>query len=100
MRQPEGLFKADTIHEIEQMFDGAIVLTGNAQSRQGIPDTVVLWRDRWAALEFKRNARAIHQPNQDYYVNLMDRMSFADFIFPENRGEVLHALQSTFESRR
>lgn len=96
MRQAEGRFKQDTLEEIRDLFDGCIILQGNAEYTQGIPDVLVLFNRRWAALEFKRSADASHQPNQDYYVDLMDRMSFAAFIYPENKGDVLHALQRSF----
>lgn len=47
-------------------------------------------------LEVKKSANAAHQPNQDYYVEKMNLMSFARFIYPENKKEVLHELQQSF----
>lgn len=67
---------------------------------QGIPDLIILFNDKWAALEVKKSEDAPHRPNQDYYVELMDRMSFAAFIYPENKEEILNELQHTFFSRR
>ena len=67
---------------------------------QGIPDLLVLYENKWAALEGKKSANAPHRPNQDYYVNLMNKMSFASFIYPENKEEVLYELQQAFRIRR
>ena len=67
---------------------------------QGIPDLLILYEDRWAALEGKKSANATHRPNQDYYVNLMDRMSFAAFVYPENEKEILYELEQSLKSRR
>jgi hypothetical protein len=78
------------------MFPGCIVIKNDPNYLQGIPDLTVFWGDRWATLEVKKNANASHQPNQDYYVDLMDRMSFSRFIYPENKEVVLLELQQSF----
>lgn len=65
---------------------------------QGIPDLTILWANRWATLEVKRSLKAPQQPNQEYYVNVMNQMSFSSFICPENKEEVLNALQQSFRS--
>lgn len=97
---PEGKFKADLKKEIEHRFPGSMVIHLDATEKQGIPDLLILYRDKWAALEGKESRRASHRPNQDYYVNLMDKMSYAAFIYPENKEEILDELQSAFETGR
>lgn len=82
------------------MFPGCVVLKNDSGYIQGIPDILVLYEHSWAALECKTNTSARHQPNQDYYINKLDEMSFASFISPETEVEVLHDLQQTFELRR
>ncbi len=82
------------------MFEGCLVLKNDASYIQGIPDLIVLYKDKWAALECKRSTNSHHQPNQDFYVDKMDKMSFSRFICPENQEEVLNELQHTFESSR
>lgn len=65
---------------------------------QGIPDLLVLFRNKWAALEVKKSNTASHRPNQDYYVDKMNDMSYAAFIYPENKEEVLNGMARSFEN--
>ena len=95
-RKLESAFQASLIKELKRIFTGCIVLKLDAQHKQGIPDLLILWGKHWAALECKQYAKAKHQPNQDYYVKKMNSMSFSRFIFPENKEEVLHELESAF----
>lgn len=94
----ENRFKTKLIGELEDMFPGCMVLHLDPNEIQGIPDLLVLYRNKWAVLEGKKSATASHRPNQAYYVDLMDRMSFAAFIYPENKDEVLYALHLHFTS--
>ena len=94
----ESKFQAELIKDLKNRFPGCIVMKNDANYIQGIPDLLVLHRTKWAALECKQDENSKHQPNQDYYVDKMNEMSFAKFIFPENKEEVLNELQSTFES--
>lgn len=96
----EDKFKTRLVAEIEELFPGCIVVHLDPNEIQGIPDLLVLYKNKWAALEGKKEANASHRPNQDYYVDLMDRMSFARFVYPENKEEVLHELQQAFRSGR
>lgn len=96
----ENRFKTKLIGELEAMFPGCIIIHMDPNEHQGIPDLLILYKDRWAALEGKKCGNSPHRPNQDYYVDLMDSMSFAAFIYPENKEEVLGELQQTFKSRR
>lgn len=94
----ESKFQANLVKELKQRFKGCIVMKNDSSYIQGIPDLLILHNNKWAALECKKTARASHRPNQDYYVGLMDKMSFAKFISPENKEEVLHDLQQAFKS--
>lgn len=96
----ESKFQRDLILDLKEMFPGCIVMKMDANYIQGIPDLLILYKDRWAALECKQHALAHHQPNQDYYISVMDEMSFASFIYPENKEEVLDELQRAFRPRR
>lgn len=92
----ESQFQAQLIKDLKAMFPGCIVLKNDPNYIQGMPDLTIFWGDRWATLEVKKSAIASHQPNQDYYVELMDSMSFSRFIYPENKEEVLYELQHAF----
>lgn len=90
-------FQSNLIKEIKEMFPGCVVLKNDARYMQGVPDLLILYKDKWAALECKQNANSKKRPNQQYYVELMNDMSFSSFIYPENKEEVLYGLYKTFE---
>lgn len=94
----ENGFKTKLINDLKMIFPGCIVVHLDPNEIQGIPDLLVLWGDKWAALEGKKNATAPARPNQPYYVELMNKMSFARFIYPENKDEVLADLDIYFTS--
>ena len=96
----ENRFQADLIKELKSMFPGCMVLKNDPNYIQGIPDLLILYGSKWAALECKKSESASIRPNQAYYVKKMNKMSFSRFIFPENKEEVLSELQSAFKSRR
>jgi hypothetical protein len=96
MSKLESGFQANLIKELKLIFPGCIVMKNDSSYIQGIPDLLVLYKDKWASLECKRDANAKRQPNQEYYVGKMDEMSFSRFICPENKEEVLNELQQTF----
>jgi hypothetical protein len=88
--------------KIKSLFPGCIVQKEDAEYLQGIPDLLILYKDRWATLECKKNVHEMNnpRPNQPYYVDLMNKMSFSAFIFPGNEEEVLNDLQRALESGR
>ena len=77
-----------------------IVMKNDSGHIQGIPDITILYKDRWAALECKKNEGASKRPNQSYYIDKMNEMSFARFIFPENKEEVLNELEQALSTGR
>ena len=96
MAKRESAFQSSLIKELKNRYEGCIVLKNDPNYKQGIPDLTVLYRERWATLECKRGVKEKHQPNQDYYVEKMNEMSYSRFIFPENRDEVLSELDDYF----
>lgn len=94
----ESKIQADLIKDLNVLLPECIILKGNSEYQQGIPDLIVLYKDRWAALEVKRSSKSPARPNQPYYVAKMDEMGFAAFVYPENREYILDALQNYFDA--
>lgn len=93
----ENQFQSNLIKKIKERFPGCIVLKNDPTYCQGIPDLLILNKDKWAALECKKNSKASYRPNQQYYVDMMDEMSYAAFVSPENEEDVLHDLERSFK---
>lgn len=100
MGKLERDFQRNLIKELKDIFVGCIIMKNDSSYIQGIPDLLILYKDKWAALEVKKSETASHRPNQEYYVDKMDEMSYASFIYPENKEVVLDELQQTLFSRR
>ena len=96
----EGTFQTEFRKDLERVFPGCIVCKLDSSYQQGIPDLLMLWGKFWAIFEIKKSAHETPRPNQPYYVELLNDWSFAAFVFPENKEEVLDALQETFRVSR
>lgn len=96
----ENVWKQKLVQKIEKDLPGSIVCHLNPNEIQGIPDILILYKNKWATLEGKKDSKASHRPNQDYYVDKMNKMSYSSFIYPENEKEVLDELYSTLQSSR
>lgn len=92
----ESGFQDKLRDELKNLFPGCMIF--KMDQIQGIPDLLVLYKNMWASLECKKSARAKRRPNQEYYVGLMNEMSFSRFIYPENKEEVLNELSKAFKS--
>ena len=79
-------------------YPNGLVMKNDPNYRQGVPDITIFYKDKWASKKCKKSKNAPHQPNQDTYVEQMNKMSFSRFIYPENKEEVLHELQQTLKS--
>lgn len=102
----ENKFQAELIREIRNELPGCFVIKNDGSNiPQGFPDLLILYKKRWGALECKRNSAYLNdptqkEPNQDYYVRILNSMSFSRFISPENKEEVLNELYSTLGFNR
>lgn len=93
-------FQADLKKEIASRFPGSTVMKTDPNQIQGIPDLLVLYKDRWALLECKRNEHAVRQQNQDWYVEYYNQQSFAAVIYPENKDIVLGEMEKALKGGR
>jgi len=100
MTLSESEFQKRIINELALRYPGAIILKNDPEYIQGIPDWLMLYGRTWAAFEIKKSENSRIQPNQEYYVDLLDEMSFARFIYPENEEKVFYELQRSLESGR
>jgi len=92
----ESAYQGKLIKKLRRMFPGCVVLKNDSSYQQGIPDLSIFFEGHWAWLEVKPHSEAEHEPNQDYFVELAQGLSFGAFIYPENEKEVLDALQHAF----
>ena len=91
--------------KIETIFPECIVLKNDPNYLQGFPDLTILFRNKWAVLEVKKDISEMSKTtssirNQKIYIRQLDKMSFARFIYPENKEEVMNELHKTFRTRR
>ena len=84
----ESVFQRGLIRELKERFPECVVLKNDANYIQGIPDLLVL---------YKKTVSSNRRPNQEYYIDKMNDMSFARFICKENKKEVLDELQHAWE---
>lgn len=93
----ESKFQSDLKKELQGMFPGCMITKLDSGDIQGIPDLLVLYKDKWAVLENKRSAKASHQPNQDYYIDKANaNKGFGRFVYPENEESVIKDMKDYF----
>lgn len=100
MAKLERDYKPKLLERIEKRLPGVEIIFGDTRYKQGTPDVVLLYKDRWALLEVKRSPTASKRPNQDYYVDKYNSMSYAAFIHPENEEDILNELEHALKAKR
>ena len=98
MAKLESKFQKDLMDEIKKEFPGCLVMKNDSGYIQGIPDWTILYKNKWAVLEAKREKDAPKQPNQPYYVDKLNDMSYSRFVYPENKDEVINELHKIFDN--
>lgn len=92
----ESDFQSKLKDEIRQRFPGAIVLKNDPGLNVGFPDLTILYKDKWAVLECKKDEKAKRAYSQIRRVESLNEMSYASFIYPENKEEVLNEMEQAF----
>lgn len=92
----ENKYQAHVIIRLRHEFNRCVILKNDPEYMQGIPDLTVLYNNTWAMLEVKASVDSPVQPNQEYYIAHLNRMSFAAFIYPENEEDVFGGLHQAF----
>lgn len=98
MAKLESKFQKELMDEIRRRYPGCVILKNDSGYIQGFPDWTILYKDKWAVLETKRTKNSAKQPNQEYYVEQLNGMSFSRIVYPENKEDVLRDLQQTFDA--
>ena len=97
MTKLESTFVRDDLKpRLNREFPGCMTFKMDPNQLQGVQDLLVLFEDKWALLETKRGRRAAKQPNQEYYVEKMNEMSYSAFVNPDNMEEVILELKRVF----
>ena len=97
MSKLESKFQKELMDEIRSEYPGCVILKNDSGYIQGFPDWTILYEDKWAVLECKREVNAKKQPNQEYYVDKLNGMSFSRIVYPENKDEVLKDISIHFK---
>jgi len=101
----ESNFQRKLKAEIKERYPGCYVLKNDPTYIQGIPDLTILYKDTWAALEVKKDkatamsamkGKSGGRPNQPLHVARMNEMSYAAFIYPENKEDIFNELDRKF----
>lgn len=99
----ESGFESRLIEELRRRYPGAVLLKNDPRHLQGIPDRLILYGPSWAAFEVKAHKTAPCRPNQKYYVDVLNEMSYASFVYPENEevflDEIHRALRKSWRTR-
>lgn len=94
----EAQYQAKLIKKIKVRFPGCVIVKNDPNYQQGFPDWTIFYGPKWGTLEVKKEKGASTQPNQEYFVDLLNGMGFSAFIFPENEEEVLREMAHAFAS--
>jgi hypothetical protein len=91
----ENEYQSHVIQKLRDTFPGCFVVK-IVPPPQGIPDLLIECGKTWARLETKKSLKEPYQPNQEFYIDMFDKMGFCKMICPENEEVVLRQLSVHF----
>lgn len=97
-KKKESKFQSDLISELNDRLPGCVIQKMDPTYSRGFPDLMIFYKDRWASLECKKsesdmNHSKTNQPWQNSWVEKLDAMGFSSYIYPENKEDILDAVQ-------
>lgn len=93
----ESEYQPKLIAKLRTLFPGCLILKNDPEYLPGVPDLSIFYGARWAMLEVKAKATSKFRPNQEYYLEKANNMSFASVIYPSIEEDVLRALAEAFQ---
>jgi len=94
----ESKLKADFKREVKRRLSYLKMYEPKTHTRSS-PDLIILGPGAiWWAGEFKKDRDADEQPNQLREIEELNRMGYAEFVYPDNFEEVLRGLEDLFPS--
>lgn len=92
----ESNIQSDIIKRLKGMGCVVIKYEQNATTLKGFPDIMFMKGPFWGALEVKTSKKAHKQPGQQDWIDKLNEMSYAKFIYPENKEEILNEIKEFF----
>lgn len=100
----ERVYQPKFIKRLRREFPGIVIIKNDTDYQQGFPDWTLLYHQCWAVLEIKRKrprpGTSDFEPNQEWFIEELDKLCFSACVYPENEEEIIDALKSIFSSRR
>lgn len=103
-RQSDAKLEAETqaafVKRLRKSFERVLILKNDSGYLQGIMDLTVILPGAIIFIEVKPYVGAPYEPNQEYYLDLVQQFGFFSCtLTPENEEEVFRAIQATQRSR-
>lgn len=93
----ESTFEKEFCKALRQTLGERYTYTFKLTAAKGIPDRLILYKDKYALLEFKQYKNAKKQPGQETWVGHFDNLAYAAIVYPENAEKVMQDILNYFE---